>query len=157
MQQKSQARELAETIQGSCLGARIDRLHRVVARRFDQALRPLGLSRSQLEILTGLTLLDGPVKPAVLAEALGVERSTMSRNLTLMEASGLVVTTQISATGRSLAVTITEQGTGTLVQAGTAWAQAQTAVAGLLGAEAPASLGTWIGALATISGPVPAH
>ncbi len=33
------------------------------------------------------------------------------------EANGLVVTTQTSAAGRSLAITITEQGTGTLVQA----------------------------------------
>jgi len=141
-------------MQGSCLGARVGHLHRVVARRFDQALRPLGLTLPQLEILTALTLHSEPVTPAIIAEKLAVERSTMSRNLALMEAGGLVVTTRTSAAGRSMAVTITSQGTEALVRAGDAWAEAQAAVADLLGAEAPAILDAWLDGRVTQGRPV---
>jgi hypothetical protein len=50
---------VAEEMQANCLGVRVGRLHRIVARRFDQALRPLGLSLSQMEILSGLTIMGG--------------------------------------------------------------------------------------------------
>ena len=144
---REQAQSLAAEMHGACLGARVGRLHRLVARRFEQALRPLGLSLSQLEILTALTIFGGPVKPAYVAETLAVERSTMSRNLTLMEAKGLVRTSDRSAAGRSLTVTISDLGTETLARATAAWTESQTAVADLLGPEAPALLDGWLGDL----------
>jgi DNA-binding MarR family transcriptional regulator len=138
VQQRERARELAEAIRGRCLGTRVGHLHRVVARRFDRALRPVGLTLSQLEILTALVLFGEPVRPAAIAEALAIERSTMSRSLAIMEAGGLVVATRASAGGRSLAVTITPQGTRLLLRAEIAWTEAQAAATDLLGAEAPA-------------------
>lgn len=143
---------LAETMQDGCLGVRVGRLHRLVSRRFEQALRPLGLTLSQMEILAGLTLYGESVKPAVIAEELAVERSTMSRNLALMEAKGLIVTTETSAAGRSMAVGITTQGTETLVRAQAAWTEAQAAVLELLGAEAPRVLDAWLNDLSTLGG-----
>ena len=147
MQHVAVAGELAQSMQAGCVGLRVDRLHRQVNRHFEQALRPLGLSLPQLEILSALTVGGAAVKPAELATRLGAERSTMSRNLTLMQQRGWVSTTQTSSSGRSMAVAITDMGTTTLAQAHTAWTQAQTAVLALLGNEAPATLDSWLAAM----------
>ena len=151
VQPREVARLLAEEMHRACLGTRVGRLHRQVARRFETALRPLGLTLSQMEVLAALTVVGGPVKPAFIAGRLAVERSTMSRNLTLMEAKGLVTTTDTSATGRSLAVSITDHGTETLARATDAWTAAQSAVIDLLGPEAPSLLDTWLADLTPMS------
>ena len=147
MQHREVAGELAELMRAGCVGLRVDRLHRLVNRQFEQVLRPIGLSLPQLEILSALTLVGVAVKPAVLAYQLGAERSTMSRNLALMQQRGWVTTTQTSSSGRSMAVAITDEGTVTLARAHTAWAHAQTAVLALIGIDAPATLDSWLAAL----------
>ncbi len=141
------ARELATAMADGCIGVRVSRLQRIVARHFDQALRPIGLSIPQMEILGTLTIMSGPVRPAALADALAVERSTMSRNLAAMEAAGLITTAERSATGRSMAVGITEAGTRALAHARTAWESAQAQVLATLGDEAVPTLDVWLGGL----------
>ena len=111
-------------MQASCLGVRVGRLQRLVGRRFDQALRPLGLSISQMEVLSALTIMQTSLRPGELAAALSIERSTMSRNLALMEKHGLVETTETSPTGRSTKIGITALGSQTLADATTAWGEA---------------------------------
>ncbi len=147
MQHNDPVHELAERMQSGCLGVRVGRLHRLITRRFDQELRPLGLSVSQLEVLSALTLIGEPVKPAAIAEVLSIERSTMSRNLSLLESRGLVSTTELSASGRSMTVSITDSGLKTLGQAEAAWQRAQAAITGLIGDDAPAMLDGWLGQL----------
>jgi DNA-binding MarR family transcriptional regulator len=138
------AQTLAEEMQANCLGVRVGRLHRIVARRFDQALRPLGLSLSQMEILSGLTIMGRPARPAYIADKLGVERSTMSRNLALMEAKDLIATVETSPKGRSMTVTITDHGTSTLAHATAAWRAAQADLIDHLGPQAPSILDAWV-------------
>ncbi|GAB7145659.1 MarR family winged helix-turn-helix transcriptional regulator [Mycobacterium riyadhense] len=144
MQQK--ARNLALDMREGCLGVRIGRLHRLVARRFDHALRPQGLSLPQLEVL-GVLMLRGPLKPSAVADALAVERSTISRNLSLMAQRGWVEL-EYSPSGRSTSATLTRQGIETLAQARTAWAAAQRDVLSLLGADSAATIDNWLEALA---------
>lgn len=141
-----EAQELAALMREGCLGVRISRLHRLVARRYDQALRPLGLTLPQLEVLAVLTLL-GPLKPAAVADALGVERSTISRNLAAMQARGWV-SLDASPAGRTVSVTLTEEGARTLGSARAAWTEAQTALVDVLGAPSAATLDSWLAALA---------
>jgi len=141
--QAREAHALAQELQANCLGVRVGRLHRLVARRFDQALRPLGLSLSQMEILAGLTLMGGAVRPAYIADQLGVERSTMSRNLALMEAKDLIASAETSPAGRSMTVTITEHGTATLAHAKAAWTSTQAELINHLGPDAPSVLDAW--------------
>lgn len=142
-----QAQNLARSMQNECLGVRAGRLHRLISRRFDQALRPVGVTLPQMEILSALTIMKDPVKPAYVADKLSVERSTMSRNLTLMEARGMITTTSRSASDRSLAVTLTPLGSETLVRAGAAWTEAQSDVSARLGEEAAEIMDAWTGKL----------
>jgi DNA-binding MarR family transcriptional regulator len=67
---------------------RVARLHRVIARVYDQALQTVGLSLPQMEILTVLISTAGPRRPAALAGRLMLERSTVNRNLALMKDRG---------------------------------------------------------------------
>lgn len=144
----ARAGELAAAMQAGCLGVRVGRLQRLVAREFDQQLRPLGLSLPQMEVLSALVLSAAPVKPSDLAGWLAVERSTMSRNLTLLERRGLVKTSETSPTGRSLRVEITTAGTDALAGAEGAWSAAQQAVREVVGDEAVPILDTWLADLA---------
>jgi DNA-binding MarR family transcriptional regulator len=85
-----------------------------------------------------------PVKPSDLATWLSVERSTMSRNLALLEQRGLIKTSETSPTGRSLRVGITTAGIDALAEAEGAWSAAQRALSDAVGAEAAAILDTWL-------------
>ncbi|MFY9917878.1 MAG: MarR family winged helix-turn-helix transcriptional regulator [Mycobacterium sp.] len=123
---------------------RIAYLHRLVSRRFEQALRPLGLSVPQLEILSALILGGGPRRPSELAQRLGMERSTVSRNLALMTRHGLVETTETSPTGRSLWITVTVGGRSALAKAEQAWQSAQTDVQKAIGPEAAGTMDDWL-------------
>ena len=142
MQHNYRATAVAHAMYEGCLGVRVGRLQRLVGRRFDQALRPLGLSISQLEILSALTIVRTAVKPTQLAELLGTERSTISRNLSVLDAKGLIATAEASASGRSMAVVITPAGTQTLTRAEKAWRTAQASLTQLLGDDASAHSST---------------
>jgi DNA-binding MarR family transcriptional regulator len=135
MDQHTIADDLAEEVRSSCLGMRVSRLHRVIARVYEQELQTAGLSLPQMEILTVLTTAAGPVRQATLAAKLMAERSTVSRNLALMQKRGWVTVSETSPTGRAMSVTITGTGTATFTRASSAWRTAQTTAARILGGE----------------------
>ncbi len=140
--------DLADAMRSECLGTRIGRLHRVVARRFEQALRPFGLSIPQMEILSYLVLRDEPARPSEVAEELRTERSTVSRNLAALQHRDWVEVASASATGRSMTIAITPDGAAALVAARAAWAEAQELVRDQLGRDAPDVVDAWLAALA---------
>jgi DNA-binding MarR family transcriptional regulator len=143
----STAHELASTMQQTCVGLRVGRLQRLVGREFDQALRPLGLSISQLEVLSAFVITGTSLRPSDLASWFCIGRSTMSRNLSLMEKHGLLVTTSTSPTGRSTRFGITEHGRESLAKATDAWRQAQDAITSKLGDNTAITLDAWIAKL----------
>ncbi len=145
--QHEKARNLSLCMRRQCLGNRIGRLHRVIARRFDKAMRPLGLSLPQLEVL-GVLMIRGEVAPAMIAEALAIERSTISRNLTLMERNGWIAAVS-APSGRTKSVSITEQGVEMLASADTAWTDAQDQIMEILGPDALATLDGWLDRLSS--------
>jgi hypothetical protein len=67
---------------------RVARLHRVIARFYVHALQAAELTQPQLGVLTILISAAGPVRPAALAARLMLDRSTISRNLALMQKRG---------------------------------------------------------------------
>lgn len=138
------AQAMAEDMRVGCLGLRIARTHRLVTRIFEQALRPLGLTLPQLELLSTLTIVGRPIKPTELADLTAVERSTTSRNLAVMQARGWVATADVSPTGRAMAISITTAGSRQLAEARTAWELAQDRTHRALGPDAAPVLDQWI-------------
>ena len=145
MEQQAIADDLAAEVAGACLGMRVARLHRVVARRYEQVLQTAGLTQPQMEVLASLISAAGPVRPAALAARLMLERSTISRNLALMQKKGWVTVAETSATGRAMSVTITDAGIAVFTGAGSAWRRAQADAARMLGPDATPILDRWLG------------
>ena len=144
MKQPAIAAELAAEVRRECLGTRVARLHRVVARCYEQALQDVGLTQPQLEVLAILINVERPVRPGVLAERLMLERSTVSRNLALMQQRGWIAAADPSATGRAMSVAITEAGRSAFAAAGDAWRRAQADTVQMLGPDAAAMLDQWL-------------
>jgi DNA-binding MarR family transcriptional regulator len=144
-QQHAIADDLAAEVADACLGMRVARLHRVIARRYEQALQTAGLSQPQMEVLASLIIAAGPVRPAALAARLMLERSTLSRNLALMQKKGWVAVAETSATGRAMSVTVTNAGAAAFTSADSAWRRAQADTARMLGPDAAPTLDQWLG------------
>jgi len=64
----------------TCVCLALRRTTRIVTQRYDAALRPFGLRATQLPILTAAATGDG-VPVAALADSLGMERTTLLRNV----------------------------------------------------------------------------
>ena len=97
---------------------------------YDRALAPSGLSVPQYYLLINLSRM-GKANAARWAEQVGLERTTLVRNVRLLEQRGLVTQTE----GRGRTFTLTEMGRKTLAQAVICWEKAQREMAELLGEE----------------------
>src|SRR5271170_5423419 len=73
-----------------CLG--VQKAARATARRYDEALRPLGITSGQFSILSSL-LSDRVLPMTTWADLLGVDRTTLKRNLVPLEEAGWIETT----------------------------------------------------------------
>ena len=81
---------------------------RLIQRRQDDALAPLGLTRAAVIALEGLT--GGPLNQEQLAEAIRVQSQTLGRVLTRLEATGHITRTRHAADRRQLKVELTDAG-----------------------------------------------
>ena len=77
-----------DTISRTCIAVRMRLLNRVVTNFYDDALRPLGLKVSQLNILI-VTARLGLARPAQVCEILQLDTSTLSRNVKPLQAQRL--------------------------------------------------------------------
>lgn len=120
-----------DTIARNCIAGRLRLLNRVVTNFYDDALRPLGLKVSQLNILI-VTARLGIARPAQVCEVLQLDTSTLSRNVERMRAHGwLEVVPEEDA--RAQPFRLTAQGRRLIEKAAPAWEQAQRQAAELLG------------------------
>jgi DNA-binding MarR family transcriptional regulator len=72
-----------------CLCFATQRAARALARRFDEALRPAGLTSGQFSLLMSLNRSD-PATVGAIAALLGMDRTTLTANLKPLEREGLV-------------------------------------------------------------------
>src|SRR5712692_2194644 len=127
-----------DTIAKTCIAVRLRLLNRVVTNFYDDALRPLGLKVSQLNILVVAAKL-GLARPAQVCEILQLDTSTLSRNVERMRAHGwLEVVPDEDA--RTQPFRLTPQGKRLIEKATPAWEEAQRQAAELLGDEGIALL-----------------
>ncbi|WDY59247.1 MarR family winged helix-turn-helix transcriptional regulator [Pseudomonas sp. PSKL.D1] len=114
-----------------CICTHLRRAARGVSRHYDEALVGFGINVAQFSLLRHLQRLDRP-SITTLAEAMGLERSTLGRNLRVLEAEGLVALAD-GDDQRNRVVLLTEAGTALLAVAHPAWEQAQRSLVERLG------------------------
>jgi DNA-binding MarR family transcriptional regulator len=114
-----------------CLAGRLRLLNRVVTNIYDEALRPLGVKTSQLNILAAAGK-QGLARPADICERLHLDTSTLSRNVERMKAKGwLEVVGDVD--GRAQPFRLTAKGHKLVEQAKPGWEKAQKQLKKLLG------------------------
>lgn len=113
-----------QQMSSQCLCLNTQRAARAVARRYDAAFRPIGLTSGQFSILAGLNQ-ESDVSIGALAEALGLERTTLTRNLAPLEAAGLVRSAADDRDRRVRSLSLTAAGRDRLVLAMPLWRAAQ--------------------------------
>jgi DNA-binding MarR family transcriptional regulator len=114
-----------------CLASR--RTARTITRVFDRHLRPQGLRATQFSVLVVLAL-TGSMPMRRLAKALGLERTTLTRSVALLERRGWVVGGR-SDDARERPIDLTAAGRRQVEAAFPAWEAAQGAVRARLGAD----------------------
>ena len=125
----SAEREIIE----SCACHKVRMAARAVTRAYDEALRPVGLRATQLSVLVAVAI-DGSMSITELANFLGMDRSTLTRNLGPLTKEGLVA---MGAEGwrRSRELVITKKGRERLQAAVPLWQQAQATLKRKVGAR----------------------
>ena len=122
-----------------CIAVKLRLLTRAVTKIYNWALRPYGLTVSQMNILVAASYL-GQAKQQDICQALHLEKSTLSRDLARMRERGWV-TEAPGDDGRSSLLRVTAHGGKLLQRAIPAWRQAQQQAAALLGEREIAALG----------------
>jgi len=121
MDKKDLARQCANEVAGECLAQRLRAVGRIVSNIYDRELAGYGLTASQFGILaTSLKL--GTASQNEIAEVHRVEKSTLSRNLKLMEESGWI---KLERRGRNVDVEITKGGKDIFCKSVDGWRKAQ--------------------------------
>jgi DNA-binding MarR family transcriptional regulator len=128
--------DLFECADCLCLASR--RAARAITRAFDKELRPHGIRTTQFSLLAMLEL-KGPQSIGDLADALGTDRTTLTRNLALVEDRSLV-TIRPGDDARARIVAITPKGKSSVRRAFPAWRKAQSTLTSSLGAPLADSL-----------------
>ena len=127
-------KNVEDIIAQECLAVRLRLLNRVITKVYDDALRPLGVKTSQLNILVATKRL-GLARPADICQVLQLDTSTLSRNVDRMKARGwLEVVPDEDA--RAQPFRLTAKGQKLLERSKPTWEQAQRKATELLGADA---------------------
>lgn len=107
-------------VRDHCLCLHAQRAARVLARRFDEALHPLGLRSGQFSLLMSLNRPEPPTLGAI-AQLLAMDRTTLTANLKPLEREGLVEIRRDSRDRRSRRPTLTGKGRALLARAAPVW------------------------------------
>lgn len=141
-----------------CTNLKLRRLNRVVTRHYDAYVAFSGLKNTQYSLLSHVVLL-GPIRPSDLAQRMGLDASTLTRNLQPLVAQGWLRQGP-GEDARSRLVESTKEGRLKRLEAQRAWKQAQLALNERLGAKRVAALHALIdecmGRLAEVEGDAPA-
>src|SRR3546814_5239950 len=96
-------------VRDSCLCLHVQRSARALARRYDDALRPLGLTSGQFSLLMSLNRPE-PAGMGSVANLLAMDRTTLTANLKPLERRGLVSVSVGEKDRRSRLMTLTPAG-----------------------------------------------
>jgi DNA-binding MarR family transcriptional regulator len=119
-------------VRDSCLCLHVQRAARALARRFDEALRPLGLTNGQFSLMMSLNRPKPPGMAAV-ASLLAMDRTTLTAALKPLRRRGLLKVTADPEDGRGRLMTLTVKGRKLLARAVPIWKNTHASVEALLG------------------------
>jgi DNA-binding MarR family transcriptional regulator len=118
--------EITLQVRDLCLCLHIQRAARAIARHFDEALRPVGLTNGQFSLMMSLNRAAAPSIGNVSA-LLGMDRTTLTANLKPLERRGLMTVTVDDADRRGRLMALTPAGRMLLTAAVPLWKRAQAA------------------------------
>lgn len=114
-------------VRDHCLCLAAQRAARALARRFDAALRPVGLTNGQYSLMMGLNRPEPPTLGAV-AALLAMDRTTLTAALKPLERRGLVESRPDPDDRRSRRLSLTEEGRRVLTDALAIWRREHAAL-----------------------------
>ena len=118
-------------VRDACLCLHAQRAARALARRFDESLRPLGLTNGQFSLLMSLNRPEPPSMGPV-AGLLAMDRTTLTAALKPLERRGLVVVEVDPDDGRGRLLRLTPEGRALLRKAVPIWQRTHAATEALL-------------------------
>ncbi|KAA6465164.1 MarR family transcriptional regulator [Acidobacteria bacterium AB60] len=107
-------------VRDNCICLHVQRAARALARRFDDALRPFGLTNGQFSLLMSLNRPEPPPMGPV-ASLLAMDRTTLTAALKPLERRGLVRVSPDPNDRRSRILILTDQGRELLASAVPVW------------------------------------
>ena len=124
---KRVAFETTLEVRDGCLCLHAQRAARALARRFDEALRPVGLTNQQFSLLMALNRPEPPTMAPV-ARLLAMDRTTLTAALKPLEKRGLVGVDADPNDRRGRRMRLTEAGHAVLLDALPTWRQTHAAI-----------------------------
>lgn len=126
------SRDSALEMRHFCASVNFRRTARVVTRHYDAALEKSGVTATQLPLLAAIRS-GTNTSITALAYTLDLERSTISRELDVLERLGLIATTGSTDDRRATKLELTPRGERTLAAAHRAWQRAHEAIVKAVG------------------------
>lgn len=126
-------------VRDTCLCLHVQRAARALARRFDEAFRPLGLTNGQFSLMMSLNRPEPPTLGSV-ARLLAMDRTTLTAALKPLERRGLVAVRPDEEDRRSRRLSLTPDGLTLLAEATPVWISTHAAVEAELDGVAPDDL-----------------
>ncbi|MDE2512963.1 MAG: MarR family transcriptional regulator, partial [Alphaproteobacteria bacterium] len=119
-------------VRDTCLCLHLQRAARAVARRFDAALRPLGLTNGQFSLMMSLNRPEPPTMGSV-AALLAMDRTTLTAALKPLERRGLMTIAVDPADKRNRRLQLTADGRSLLAKALPIWKRTHAVLDGEIG------------------------
>ena len=114
-------------VRDCCLCLHTQRAARTLARRFDETLRPVGLTNQQFSLLMALNQPEPP-SMAPVARLLAMDRTTLTAALKPLEKRGLIGVEASPTDRRSRRLRLTEAGHVVLLDALPIWRQTNASI-----------------------------
>jgi len=124
--------EATRLVRDSCLCLHAQRAARALARHFDNALRPIGLTNGQFSLMMSLNRPEPPVMTAV-ATLLAMDRTTLTAALKPLRRRGLLKVAADPTDRRSRVIKLMPKGRRLLARAVPVWKSTHVAIEALLG------------------------
>ena len=126
------------------------RATRAVTHVYDAGLSQVGLTTPQFAILRTIES-QGPASISIVARRLGIDRTTLGRNLKPLEQAGFVMLAWDAEDARERNIRLTSKGRSVIRKAEPIWIGTQASIAAQLGADKLAQLRSLLADLEWVS------